>query len=285
MSKLNPNPDRTNTSRVLEKFVSPPARDVREQYTYRLAEKPEEAGKGWPRCRVIVEERHEDGTVEDIYTYDRNYSMMRTFEPFRQLHDGKWTDYALISSTYTRFEVLNLETRQIQATLPWPTVTQEHHDRWRKMGYDDWCEKEPVGTEKPGHGFCPVDFYVPDLLEDYYADAAYTVSSREGEETSWLWDEEELLGRTGQFAFYIGCHWGDDSSWKMRHIDLSRLHEGIVTEDDRYGYLEYGGTGALKDNLDYWGPTSMNVPTLVRVNPQTGKSFKLDLNWLEAEEE
>lgn len=276
--------DRLDLNRKLATFVPPPARNVREQYRYRLAERPEEQRTGWPQARVIVEEHHEDGTVEDIYTYDRNYSMMRTFEPFRQLHDGVWTDYALISPRYTRFEVLNLNTRQIQAVLPWPQVTQETWDRLKAGGHDSWCEENPVGKEMPGNGFCPTDFYVPDFLEDHFADSPFLLSSVKREEDSeprYLYSEEDMLDYTGQFAFYLGCHWGDDSSWKMRHIDLSRLHEGIVSEDDRYGYLEYGGNGSLQENLEYWSAQSIRVPVLAQVNPKTGETYKMDLNWKE----
>lgn len=61
--------------------------------------------------------------------YDRNYSMLRTFEPFRQ-GDG---DFALISTDYTATAVMNLDTGAVVAA------------------------EEPA----PG-GFCPVGFYVPD---------------------------------------------------------------------------------------------------------------------------
>ena len=46
---------------------------------------------------------------EPVFTYKRNYSLLSTFEPFRQFKDGKWKDYALISTIYTRFEVVDLE--------------------------------------------------------------------------------------------------------------------------------------------------------------------------------
>ena len=64
-----------------------------------------------------------------IASYDRNYSMLRTFEPFRQ---GDHV-FALISTHYTATSVMDLHTGQIVAA------------------------EEPVGG-----GFCPVGFYVPD---------------------------------------------------------------------------------------------------------------------------
>jgi hypothetical protein len=64
-----------------------------------------------------------------IASYDRNYSMLQTFEPFRQ---GDRV-FALISTHYTATSVIDLHTGQIVAA------------------------EEPAGG-----GFCPVGFYVPD---------------------------------------------------------------------------------------------------------------------------
>ena len=42
---------------------------------------------------------------------------------------------------------------------------------------------------------------------------------------------------TGEFGFVWGCVWGDDSSWKVQHLDLSRVGEGELTRDERFGYV------------------------------------------------
>jgi hypothetical protein len=64
-----------------------------------------------------------------IASYDRNYSMLQTFEPFRQ---GDRV-FALISTRYTATSVMDLHTGQI------------------------------VAAEEPAAGgFCLVGFYVPD---------------------------------------------------------------------------------------------------------------------------
>lgn len=69
--------------------------------------------------------------LEPICEFQRNYSLLQTFEPFRKC--GR--DFALISREYTKTAVLDLTTGQI--------VAEE--------------------TESsPGSGFCPVGFYVPD---------------------------------------------------------------------------------------------------------------------------
>jgi hypothetical protein len=269
--------EKLDLNRAFEEFVVPPAQNIRERYTFRL-DKKEEPGK-WPTTTVIVEQHNEDGTVEDIYTYERNYAMYRTFEPFRQLKDGVWHDYALISPRYVSFEVLDLEKREVIAKLPAPTVTEEHHERWRKMGYEKWCEEMPLGTEKPGWGFCPVEFYVPDNAEHHTKDAPYIVSSVESKD--YLYSEDDLMAFTGQFALYSGCVWGDDSGgWKLRYIDLSRISEGIVTEDERFGYIPVAAK-SLKE-IDFWGEDDrIVVPVEVMMNLKTGKSFTVDAHWVD----
>lgn len=94
----------------------------RERFSYRAFE--ERAPGTWTTTRVEVL----DGDSL-IATYDRNYAMLRTFEPFRQ---GD-RNFALISPTYTGTSVMDLATGEIVAA------------------------EEP----SPG-GFCPVGFYVPD---------------------------------------------------------------------------------------------------------------------------
>src|SRR5205085_5598456 len=42
----------------------------------------------------------------------------------------------------------------------------------------------------------------------------------------------------GDFGFVWGCTWGDESSWKIQFLDLSRIQEGIFHRDARFGYLE-----------------------------------------------
>ncbi len=94
----------------------------RERYTTRVTatKKP----GTWQTVHVDV---LDDDAV--IASYDRNYSMLQTFEPFRQ-HDRV---FALISTDYTATSVMDLHTGKI------------------------------IAAEEPKeNGFCPVGFYVPD---------------------------------------------------------------------------------------------------------------------------
>ena len=64
-----------------------------------------------------------------VASYDRNYSMLDTFEPFRQASHH----FALVAPDYTATGVMDLATGEIIA-----------------------------GEEPDAGGFCPVGFYVPD---------------------------------------------------------------------------------------------------------------------------
>jgi hypothetical protein len=106
---------------------------------------------------------------------------------------------ALISTDYTATSVMDLTTGQI------------------------------IASEKPNaSGFCPVGFYVPDWW-DIHDESILPGSS------SWSADCEHPKG---DFGFVWGCIWGDDSSWKVQYLDLSRVQEGVIKRDDRFGYVE-----------------------------------------------
>lgn len=67
------------------------------------------------------------------------------------------------------------------------------------------------GEEPASHGFCPVDYFVP---------------------------VDDETGEAGDLGFVAGCTWGDDTSWKIQALDLSKADAGVITRDERFGYLE-----------------------------------------------
>jgi hypothetical protein len=72
-----------------------------------------------------------------------------------------------------------------------------------------------IGGEEPHtNGFCPVDFYVP-------------------------YDHPSVLkaGTAGHFGFIAGCIWGDDSSWKIQYLDLTRAPSGVLVRRELFGYV------------------------------------------------
>lgn len=79
--------------------------------------------------------------------------------------------------------------------------------------------KDIGGEESSGNGFCPTDYFVPGV------------------------------GR-GKFGFIAGCIWGDDWSWKIQYLDLSKVSKGIVIRDERFGYISLPKNMKLRDAIN-----------------------------------
>jgi len=153
-----------------------------------------------------------------VFAYDRNYRMLDTFEPFRQ--DGR--DYALISPNYTATSVVDLSTGTIIA-----------------------------GEAPHGGGFCPVGFYVPDWWDVH--EKLGTANNLPGS-SRWRAENE---WPTGDFGFVVGCHWGDDSTMKVQYLDLSRIREGVLVREERFGYIELATYRDLpvRSSIECWPNT------------------------------
>lgn len=268
---------------------------VRKEYTAEV-EKTNTPGT-WEKTKVSVFRHSADGSKTKVAEYGRNYAMLRTFEPFRQYKNGEWKDYALISTSYTRLSVLDLASGEIIAVEEYPVITPESYERYYKKYQPD----AKIGDPIPAAGFCPVDFYVPDFYDDEEDDPEAVKREYAGQQkfikdmsdpnyeerkAAWAVDYMEELNwqYSGMWGLYSGCVWGDDSSWKMRYVDLSRIDEGIVKTDERFGYLELP-RGKLRD-LVYISAESKRVKVAVPVyfDMESGKaqyqdSFNENLNW------
>jgi hypothetical protein len=108
-------------------------------------------------------------------------------------------DLALVAPDYTASSVLDLATGEIVA-----------------------------GEDPDPQGFCPAGFYVPDWWDIH--DGSVLPGSMH-------WRDDMEWPR-GEFGFVWGCVWGDDSSWKVQFLDLSRVQDGEFHRDDRFGYVE-----------------------------------------------
>lgn len=159
-----------------------------------------------------------------IGEYLRNYHSFSnlTFYPFR-IND-QW--YALYSAHYTATRVMKL-----------------YEDR-----IEDWCGEEPSD-----HGFCPVELYVP----------RFNLTIIEGEEyytADCDVDYEEFLSETKndayvktdyfKFGFLCGCVWGDDTSWKLRYIDLSNIEDKELIITDKFGYWPIPVALTLRESIN-----------------------------------
>lgn len=272
-------------TRVFKEYVIPPYEKMRELYTIEKAPKDNGAG-AWNSTRVAIMKNNPDGSKTLVHEFERNYPSAE-FEPFRQLKDGKWHHYALISPKYTRLSVIDLETGEI-INEPWPTITEKHHKKTTSWaGHEKWCEEHPIGMEMPSWGFCPMDFFVTDIVdyleaeneEEYYALINQFVTHNG--KVHWLEDEKNLMRYTGKLGFYSGCVWGDDSSAKLRVVNLADISEGVVTTDDRFGYIELAGD--LKDiRFDETGRVS--IPAVLNADVNTGKSRRIEAKWDEEDD-
>jgi len=175
-----------------------------------------------------------------IGEYLRNYSSyaFETFYPF--MVENEW--YALYSASYTATRVMKLHTDRIE----------------------DWC-----GEEAHSNGFCPVEFYVPKYVETAHT---YKVEGTEEESTYSVYymdcdctneelrteieSSEFLKSDYCDFAFLCGCVWGDDTSWKIRHIDLSQIPNKILSITEKFGYWEMPNNLKLQQciRMDGWEP-------------------------------
>lgn len=134
------------------------------------------------------------------------------------------------------------------------------------------------GEESSPHGFCPVEFFVP-----RYKKVSVIERTTGNEREDW-WFETKAEGHNGfeigsyghdfsfgpwlslETGFVAGCHWGDDVTWKLEVIDLSRAAEGIITRSPRFGHVQLvkGMTLAEAVTLDRYLPYWELRATIIR---------------------
>lgn len=158
---------------------------------------------------------------DKIGEYLRKYPdfVESTFCPFQA--EGEW--YALYSADYTTTRVAKLG----------------------ESGFEDWCGED----SSPG-GFCPVEFYVPrfkvtqeewkgKILTTEHFESEYDETELDEYYSNWL---DKGIGFVGEkfceYGFVSGCIWGDDSSWKLRYIDLSKVPGKELAVEEKFGYFE-----------------------------------------------
>lgn len=176
-----------------------------------------------------------------IGEYIRNYSSGadKTFYPF--LQDGEW--FALYSAEYTALRVMKLHISTIE----------------------DWCGNIPsIG------GFCPTEVYIPKYntfknsinrgTEIVEYDFVLTDDSTEPSEEADFLDQVNHSGYQHttycNFGFLSGCVWGDDTSWKIRYIDLSKIQDKELVIIEKFGYWQIPNSLKLKECVDMtnWEP-------------------------------
>lgn len=119
--------------------------------------------------------------------------------------------------------------------------------------------RDLCGEEATGLGFCPAEYYVPENRYD---------------------EDDEEYGLDGEIGFISGCVWGDDTSWKVQFLDLSKIQQGVLTRDERFGYIELLHRHKLEDAIDvsdYW----VDVDDRERyISIASKRTYNLDLEGL-----
>ena len=185
----------------------------------------------WNQLEVSICE----GTKENykvIGSYIRNYLAYgeKTFFPF--LLNDKW--YAVYSKNYTATRVMSLPD----------------------------C-KDLGGENNNSFGFCPVSYYVP-FAYKYKKHKNLLWFDHEGgygEDVSEFVEEKPIY--FPEHGLVMGCIWGDDSSWKIEHLDLSEADKGIVKRKDSFGYFKVpSNISTAKDAIDYYEHGYLRLKTV-----------------------
>lgn len=175
-----------------------------------------------------------NSTIVDIYNqnkkhlgnFTRHYPSYgdTTFYPFKQ--GDKW--YALYSDDYQKTKVMEL-----------PDCTF-------------LCEPD-------NDTFCPVEHYVPQ-----FRILKLTLDNNKHFSLMYEWDNAkekmEIEGSPNwsvyqdwtyaDFGFVSGCHWGDDSSWKVWFLDLAGIKNGEgIKKYAKFGFPELARGRDLPSSL------------------------------------
>lgn len=205
-----------------------------------------------------------------IGNYERSYHgfVAKTFCPFQM--NGVW--YALYSANYTTTRVARLTDQ-----------------------FEDWC-----GETGHSFGFCPTEFYVPAFFK-YEYDSIYSDKTTIRSNTCYFDDSyenyeeycEDLLSakedssnrdfQTGftDWALLSGCVWGDDSSWKVRYIDLSKIEDKQLKITDKFGYYPLPDGKSLRQACEIIGKSYLRLDTTNFFN--LNKDYEVDIQEIEPE--
>lgn len=205
-----------------------------------------------PGCWDIVNvEVFFDGDPIGSYTRTLPSFVKETFFPFKQ--GGEW--YVLYSADYTATRVAKVVEGK----------------------FEDWC-----GEDASSFGFCPVEFYVPkyktieekgttvEMFDNEYDDGVNY------QEYLDLGQKEEVgyLGETYcEYGFLSGCVWGDDSSMKLRFIDLSNIENKELKIEERFGYFELPSSLTLKECVRNYEIDTFELLQSRRYNLSSNKLF------------
>lgn len=169
--------------------------------------------------------------------------------------------------------------------------------------------KDIGGEEPSAGGFCPTDYFVPTYIEQ--ETSWKTISATRGKiggdvsrrrlnnpEEEDLTESVEIREFIYQgtdelckittinrplsplnyydFGFMAGCIWGDESSWKIQYLDLSKVEKGILVREERFGYVELLEDMTLKDAIRLSGYIEESGNYKMFVQIKTMQTFHLE---------
>lgn len=227
---------------------APPPKGIRERFTTTVKKlEPIRAGV-WHGAEISV---FDNELNVPVGSYRRNYpTRIPGFEPFWQ--DGK--PYALMSRDYMYSACMDLTTGEVIA---------EEAEEAAWSYYTD----SKTGEEKiyKGAGFCPIDFYAPGFWDLH--DGSILPGSKH-------WKPYMADDASSTWALVSGCLWGDDDDWKIQYLDLSKITEGLIIRDERFGYVPLADSKAdLRDVIDVWDRedgSRIHIPVRVSFDLNTG---------------
>ncbi|MBK8257759.1 MAG: hypothetical protein IPK82_34460 [Polyangiaceae bacterium] len=234
--------------------------------------------------REWADEYHEQWSIEEIDTTGL-FEIPPRPSP-RERFSTKVTEVPSGNGTWAslRVDVVD-ETGRIVATYPrnYPNLYRTFEpfrqgDRMLALISTDYTATavmdlstgEVIAAEEPNSfGFCPAGFYVPDWWDIH--DGSILPGSEH-------WRSELELPK-GDFGFVWGCIWGDDTSWKVQYLDLTRVQSGTILRDERFGYVELASHPDLpaKDFIRcsfYAGKCKVTFSVVARFDLNTGEKLQ-----------
>jgi len=274
-------------------------------FTVQTLDKIENAPGCWNSIEVgVFEQDSKDQVPFQIGKYVRNYST--NFNNFSYCRKGD-RYFALYSPDYTSTRVLEItpglgikdiggEERDGCGFCPIdlyiPTireyVNEEFHTGNPKDKIKDWTRI--LDFFPPGARILQMDDARPGRQKLAYSDGkdirAYNFDAPPDKYSKnppydWCWGPERMyqsgfVVHPPIHAFVAGCYWGDDSSYKIQYIDVSRIDEGIIKRDDRFGYIALPDTLTLDkaiqtEYLDESGRIKISID--IEFDVTTGAAF------------
>lgn len=239
-------------------------------------------------CVVGVFQHDVDGTETQIGSYERNYRFMRTFCWFRR---GA-RHFALYSRDYTAARVMEIIPGSGTADLGGeepdgggfcpvefyvPDCREHKSQEFSGLGerIANWADplaSHPVGCEfrkEAGTHRGTAKLRGTDGRYIQKETSRKTIDGVEKVFTAPVWGEQQdyesgWIKYPPDHGFVYGCVWG--WPYQIQYLDLSRVEEGIIQRDERFGYIDL--------------PTGVLLRDAVHVDYEKGKvSLALDTRW------